>query len=653
MSSASVLSGDRSIQFDPALSPANWVVKGSVDLNVLLFGNSLVKEVEGLPRGTLSDQEYISLEFFQGANFVMSQPEYIAGFAGFSNSWIVEVQNMQPLESAYPKVCPACGTLNSLHSRLCQSCRFTLPLIAAIRSAASADSKASTGFRRPPPRRRHSSDEIMFFDEHDRLVRKKVPFRLSVLPTISKHEAADENEYSSQAAPGESVLHSHLLRRVLPSVFVNPASDHAIQSIYEEWGRRCNLAGFLDATVLAQDVRHWIFICSDLGAVRYRLIDNPSSQLYRFVHIMGTFHENHMFLEVTLDILFSIGGGVLAALHTFESPNAQALLREAGDTHKANDFLRNVVKPAMTLAYLTAYKATLSASEDGGEVTFKDIDLAAAIKWGEDAINDVNCIDLKFKSYAIFLLRILPSYELIKKGIRMGDISAYNTGRRYLLPYVFALGRRKYGPAVVRDMIQYYHRAPTVIREHMNVIFGLSNEGIDGKVEESNKAQKKYTISNTRNGVQAGALLAAQANTLREAQLNFSATTNLHRDNESEQRTPTQLTNDVRLCMGHLLQVKAFEKAASGVATKAVQFDGKDTAIVPGMMPHELLDYGTGLMKKWAETYKRSDHNFPTCGAGKSFQPRKKKGGGKGGGNEIPAGQDAGDDQVDEEEEVE
>lgn len=206
-------------------------------------------------------------------------------------------------------------------------------------------------------------------------------------------------------------------------------------------------------------------------------------------------------------------------------------MRDVGDIHKANDFLRNVVKPAMFAALVTTYVTTLSVPP----LRYEDVETKDVMVWVEEILNDSSSVDLKFGNYAFFLFRILPAYELIKKGVRTGDMSMYNAGRRLLLPFVFALGRTTYGPAVVRDMFQYYHVVPEEIREEIWVIFGLNNEGLDGKLEEWNKKQKAHVISNSEMGVQAGALLCNQASALSDAQRSFSATKALNRDSTTVQ----------------------------------------------------------------------------------------------------------------------
>jgi hypothetical protein len=112
--------------------------------------------------------------------------------------------------------------------------------------------------------------------------------------------------------------------------------------------------------------------------------------------------------------------------------------------------------------------------------------------------------DKKFSNYVFLLLNLIPAYELVKKGIRSGSIEAYNAGRRFLLPFCFALGRTKYAPIIARDMIQFYFRAPPKVREFLCDVFTMFDEGIDGKLEETNKVMKSFIYADTENAVSLG-----------------------------------------------------------------------------------------------------------------------------------------------------
>jgi hypothetical protein len=320
-------------------------------------------------------------------------------------------------------------------------------------------------------------------------------------------------------------------RQILLSLLLNPDTADRVKIVYEEWGKINKMVGFY----LGADMRYWCFIVSDFGASCLQLIDSPTGGPFRnFVHIIGTFHECKEFLEVTMDILFSIGGGDLAYFHTYESDKAQAYLRRAGDIHKGNDFLRHVVKPALYIALI--YECSKSTG-----VPICELTVDAVYEWAMDCSVE----DLKFRNIIFFLTKILPSYEIVKKGVRSGHMEAYNAGRRFLLIFIFALGKINYGPLIGRDMIQYYHRAPPEVRQLMRDIFSIFDEGFDGKIEESNKAQKSFVLSPTERGIQCGALLSDVSGALRDSMSNLCHGKS---DAEKRDRIPTDLDPDISDC---------------------------------------------------------------------------------------------------------
>ena len=211
-----------------------------------------------------------------------------------------------------------------------------------------------------------------------------------------------------------------------------------------------------------------------------------------------------------------------------------------------------------------------------------------------------------------------------------------------LLIFAFALGHTKYAPAIVRDMIQYYHRVPQAIREELNTIMGLYDEGINGKVEESNARQKGYTVSETRNGVQAGALLVNCADALREAQLNFSDK-DPSKNHMKETRTPTDLALDIDKCVVYLLQNRVFAKSKASEATVTMVFDNSKE-IIKDLSILSLKTFGEERRTEWVTKYIGSkDSKFPKCQRGRSFIERVvTNSGGKT--TRIVAGEDGGED---------
>ena len=323
------------------------------------------------------------------------------------------------------------------------------------------------------------------------------------------------------------------------------------------------------------EIRYFLYLVSDYGATNLKLIDsNPD---YRnFIHVVGTFHECKSFLELTMDILFSIGGDILASKHTFSSEKAQAYLRRCGDIHKANDFLRDVVKPALHICVIFEYIKDTTAEGETPSFDASSINMDEVYQWGNSYFDTDSNNDLKWKNFWFFFCHILPAYELIKKGVRTGNMEAYNAGRRALLPFMFSLSKTKYGPLIIRDMIQFYFRAPAEVRCQLNEIFSLYDEGINGKMEESNKAQKSFTLSDTLAGIQAGALLCNWSESLRNGMLYLKGDDQADKikNNIPERRTPSDLDDDIVSCVQVLMENRVFLKNQNQ-NTIACRFDNK------------------------------------------------------------------------------
>jgi hypothetical protein len=627
-----------SIQFNPELSPLKWWIKEGADLNLVKFGYQYApNNREELPKNYLQDEEYMIKESVGSLCWVSDKSYY--------TNVIDEV--LSPTEGAkstildegpLPVECLWCELNSSKGSRICKWCKNKLRSIAQVREDKLGSAVLSTlvNTRRPPRGRRRAYDEVYDMDKNGKIFKTNVRIDLKSMSCAIADDKVDKDD---DLEKGEDMYVTKVIRTLLPSMFINPNTLLAIRKILTSFGERYNLAGFCNTDVQASDIRYFLFCVSDLGATDLGSFNDPSVNFRSFVYVLGVFHEDMMWIELVMDLLYSIGGGDLAFFHTFESEKAQAYLRRAGDVHKANDFLRNVCKTSLHAAFLKAFVEHRQKSD--AKFTSNNVVYSEARQWAEDVITDDKSVDLKFKTFVFFLFRILPAYELIKKGTRTGNIAAYHAGRRFLLPFAFALGKVNYAPAIARDMLQY-NLAPPLIRKALNILFKLYDEGLNGKAEESNKKQKRYVISATSSGVQAGAVLVNSAEALRAAQRNFSEK-EPSETQPSEQRTPTDLEEDTLLCTNYLTQQYVFEMAPLNVSTEAQMFNG--TIIAKELTLLTLFEYGKMLRDKWVEAYFTSDsHELPSCTRGRSFVERKviaKQGGGV---TIIKAGENGGDD---------
>jgi hypothetical protein len=635
----------RSIQFDPALAPIHWAnKKASAPPGLTFFGHD-ASELPGLPEepgNFLQDPDYLEKETCGSFLWVFDEPSFWVSFEGAKT--LPEVFG-EPVsgDAPFPVECLNCFELNKKSTRKCKVCGMKLRCIAQVRLDLLGASLTTLMSRRRRPRaRRRAYDEIYGVGSRGEPLITKVRLNLKTLSC----EIEGDEDIDSDANAIAGALKVEVKRRIMPSLFVNPSTGAAIEEIYNHWGKVTNLTGFVGVVPVASNIRSFVFVISDLGATDFSKLDDETKPYANMVHIIGMFHECKMWVELVMDLFFSIGGGDLGWFHTYMSEAAQAYLRRAGDLHKSNDFIRHVAKPALHTAYLRQY--VLFRQQTNADFRLKDLKVSEAMAWGEEILADDNCSDLKLKNFLTFLFRVLPAYELIKKGVRTGDILATNAGRRYLLALAFAMGKTHYAPAIARDLIQYYHRVPTVIREELNLVFGLYDEGINGKIEESNKRQKNYTLSETRNGVQGGAILANFADGLREAQWSFGDKLPAAAHSK-DVRTPTDIDVDVKRCIQYLMEQEVFKPAVNGTSVASTF---RNVPIPPSLSLLELHTFGVGLQRQWIASY-TSDNEpaFPKCSRGRSFRKRTRKRGGQSiviepGEN---GGEDAEGDEVEEE----
>ena len=407
-----------SIQFDPTLGPktAAWKPKGTADPALTVYG--YVSTASGIPEGTLTDHDYILKEVLASLLFV-SEQEYFLKVPQLTMdnrpaAFFHVVAGLVPTaaESSLPVECLYCNEWNKKGTRSCVWCKNKLRCIDQVRSdLAGATLSVLAKKRRPPRTKRQVYDEVWGKDENGSVVRTKVRLNLHTLSCIVEGDI--EDEYLDASDDGDGV---EVERSLLPSLFVNPNTSTAIRAILAEWGAACNLAGFQDPGTHADLLRFFLFVVSDLGATDLEAFDdetpdkNHGGQDFRnFIYVLGVFHECKMWIGLVMDIFFSMGGGALAFFHTYMSEGAQAYLRRCGDLHKANDFLRHVVKPALFTAFLREYMFHLDVfNRDKSDEDKKEFSLIDAIQWGEDTLADDKCLDLNFKNRVFFLLRILP-----------------------------------------------------------------------------------------------------------------------------------------------------------------------------------------------------------------------------------------------------
>ena len=446
------------------LTPQNWpnfskatLKQNDTIINVTTFGDdSIPNRTSVHPETTLSDIVYMKNEITSGLLYAIlllnDTPKLIAyypnnEYRATAGTIYADVgQDTDVDDRMQVKECFSCSTQNKKSMRKCGGCSRKLLSIKVYRQHL-AQAGLDQVMRPLPLRHRRTTTTklITLADDGKTIERRNVK--------ISSHTLSvplDNDEIDLGVTTDDTFM--NIIRELLPSIMVNPSSDAEVIKIYAKLGETFNLAGFTRGNVSRDVLRYFIYLVSDFGATNLTAIDtNPNFQ--NFIHIIGTFHECKSFLELTMDLLFSVGGDILAAKHTFASEKAQAYLRRCGDIHKANDFLRDVAKPAIFISILFEYLD--DTTEEGTTPNLDNIKLEDVFEWGNTYYNENNG-DMKWKNFWFLFSHVLPAYELIKKGVRTGNMAAYNAGRRALLPFMFSLSKLNYGPLIIRDMIQYY-----------------------------------------------------------------------------------------------------------------------------------------------------------------------------------------------------
>ena len=628
------------LQNDQKLSPQQWmnfdkktlVQSDNSIIDVTTFDDDNIPNRTDINPDTLSDNIYIKNEMKRGLAFAImlihDVPE-LTSYYKSSNKVTIrgsrysddgaddEADNKMQI-----KTCYSCGTLNTKFLRYCHLCSRKLLKISEYRQVYSNNNTLEQLMKPPPLRRyRKTSTKLMTLGPSNEIIRTSVSTSNHTLSVPLDKDDVYENDERESA----SEYFINIIRELLPSICVNPSGDNEIKKIYSKLGETFNLVGFIQQGSLdSAEIRYFLYLVSDFGATYLKLID--TDPLYQnFIHVIGTFHECKAFLELTMDLLFSIGGDLLAVRHTFGSEKAQAYLRRCGDLHKANDFLRDVVKPALHICVIFEYLIETK----GDSPDFSSVDLDDVYKWGNDYYDNSNIEDLRWKNFWFFFCHILPAYELIKKGVRSGDMEAYNCGRRALLPFLFSLSKTNYGPLILRDMIQYYWKAPHEIRVQLNEIFCLYDEGINGKMEESNKAQKSFTLSDTKSGIQSGALLCNLSESLRNGMVYLKGDkgNNEVKDTIPERRVPSDLDSDIVSCVELLMNHRIFQK--NNKKTSAGRFDNTyiKVPVVNNNADMSLINlYRVGIeeKRKYYDKYVRSPSlELPSCERVYTFRKTK------------------------------
>mmetsp|Transcript_3616 Transcript_3616/g.12925 ORF Transcript_3616/g.12925 Transcript_3616/m.12925 type:complete len:657 (-) Transcript_3616:1051-3021(-) len=290
---------------------------------------------------------------------------------------------------------------------------------------------------------------------------------------------------------------------LLPIINLNPSTLAAKKEVADHFGSMLKVRGFCPDD---QVKREWAFIGGDEGATDDEMRQDPkdpemSSKYARFVHVIGTGHEEFCFLRVLSGISWHVTGDVLAEAHGMVKPGGKNLLHKAFDHHKSRVFLL-FQRIAITRELMREYFLSC-----WGEKTVEGFNT-----W----LNDASELDATTAFLGkFFIRREMSAMTLYHYGIRQNEYRSYSAGRKMLTPTLYARNANKYAPRIIKDIAIHEGRLTREVREMREDTLSLHGQGYDMYEEQDNKAAKSYMHGNTEQQWRIASVLRAVAPVLR------------------------------------------------------------------------------------------------------------------------------------------
>jgi hypothetical protein len=89
-----------------------------------------------------------------------------------------------------------------------------------------------------------------------------------------------------------------------------------------------------------------------------------------------------------------------------------------------------------------------------------------------------------------FVFEMLSALELVISSERREDMTCFNAGRTYLLPFFFSCGSITYGPETVCELALTEHQMSQELRDYTEQNFTLDKKFLDRRIEEVNRLHK-------------------------------------------------------------------------------------------------------------------------------------------------------------------
>ena len=168
--------------------------------------------------------------------------------------------------------------------------------------------------------------------------------------------------------------------------------------------------------------RSWFDVCSDLGAIYFDLLYDKSNNLDKIRFRFPIGHEEMCLMYAILKLLLEHGYDVYAVIYGFSSPRQIDILFDGFDTHKCNEFILQICRPAMIDKFINEYIDTLDVQSNPQFSGFQE--------WLNIERNNNH-----FNSHKYLAIDALTAYSCSMKGVRMGNYTLYCIGRKKYYPF--------------------------------------------------------------------------------------------------------------------------------------------------------------------------------------------------------------------------
>lgn len=289
-----------------------------------------------------------------------------------------------------------------------------------------------------------------------------------------------------------------------------------------------------------QTMRHWTYYVCDLGANCFRLIDKnrKGSKFAAFRYVLSSGHERISLTKVLLKVMLDHGYDIFAPAFQFKTLKASMVLFRGINLHKCSEFILEVCRPVVIDELIR--KWVLQAKPTNVN------DAHALLRWVAANGKD----DLHFDSHAFVAVDLFSACSSYLKGLRHNIETIAHAGKKQLLPLAAVLYHLDYWKAILRDFLEYQHRAHEVVRLERKKDFTVgcletNKDGMDFIAENTIKDAKKFNFTDGPYGFLVASIMNNVARPFYK--LLFREATKKE-PQYNRQRAPTKLDETRRAC---------------------------------------------------------------------------------------------------------